>query len=53
MRLHVKKDELTQKLVAEYLEKGGTITVKTIKPRVLRISKQTRAIVKAYATQDQ
>ena len=26
MRLHVKKDELTQKLVAEYLAKGGVIT---------------------------
>lgn len=26
MRLHVKRDELTQKLVAEYLAKGGTIT---------------------------
>jgi len=26
MRLAVKKDELTQKLVAEYLARGGTIT---------------------------
>ena len=26
MRLTVKKDELTQKLVAEYLAKGGAIT---------------------------
>jgi hypothetical protein len=26
MRLNVKKDQLTEKLVAEYLAKGGTIT---------------------------
>ena len=26
MRLNVKKDQLTEKLVAEYLARGGTIT---------------------------
>ncbi len=53
MSLVIKKRDVINNAVAEYLAKGGTITVKTIKPRVLRISKQTRAIVKAYATQDQ
>jgi hypothetical protein len=53
MSLVIKKRDVIDNAVAEYLAQGGTITVKTIKPRVLRISEQTRAIVKAYATQEQ
>ena len=45
----VKTQSELDQLVAAYLAKGGTITVKKSKPRTMRISKETQAITSAYA----
>ena len=37
MRLNIKKDQLTEKLVAEYLARGGTITREDAQTEDIRI----------------
>ena len=39
MRLNIKKDQLTEKLVAEYLARGGTITREDAQTATKRMKK--------------
>lgn len=48
MNLNVKDRSALNDAVAQFLAKGGTVTVSTTKTRETKISKETKAIVKAY-----